>query len=66
MAAFTEGFEDTRGSTDHLGAVVSKVMQARRMADEEKQRAEALAERNQTSLEEAGIEMGHFLSLIHI
>lgn len=60
MAAFTEGFEDTRGSTDHFGAVVSKVMQARRMADEEKQRAEALAERNQTSLEEAGIEMGHF------
>ena len=60
MAAFTEGFEDTRGSVDHFGAVVSKVMQARRMADEEKQRAEALAERNQTSLEEAGIEMGHF------
>ena len=28
MAAFTEGFEDTRGSTDHFGAVVSKVMQS--------------------------------------
>ena len=42
MAAFTEGFEDTRGSTDHFGAVVSKVINPRRMADQEKQRAEAL------------------------
>ena len=41
MAAFTEGFEDTRGSMDHFGAVVSKVM-VRRMADEEKQRAEKI------------------------
>ena len=49
MAAFTEGFEDTRGSMDHFGAVVSKVMQARHMADEEKQGGN-LAERNQTSL----------------
>ena len=60
MAAFTEAYEGLDGGRNHLGDAISMVMAARRMAEVERDRAEDLAERNQTSLEEAGIEKGHF------
>ena len=60
MAAFTEAYQSTDGQKNHLGDAISMVMAARRMAEVERDRAEDLAERNQTSLEEAGIEKGHF------
>ena len=56
MAAFTEAYQSTDGQKNHLGDAISMVMAARRMAEVERDRAEDLAERNQTSLEEAGIE----------
>ena len=62
MAGFTEGFSDTSGHRDHIGAVISKVLVARQMAEKERAHAEAIAETQDTSLAEAGIE----LSLIHI
>jgi len=61
MAASTEGFNDTSmPGKDHLGSIISKVLAARRLAQDERQRAEQIAEDNQTSLEEAGIEKGYF------
>ena len=60
MAAFTEAYEGLDGGRNHLGDAISMVMAARKMAEVERDRAEDLAERNQTSLEEAGIEKGHF------
>lgn len=60
MAAFTEAYEGLDSGRNHLGDAISMVMAARRMAEVERDRAEDLAERNQTSLEEAGIEKGHF------
>lgn len=60
MAAFTEAYQSTDGGKNHIGDAISMVMAARRMAERERENAEELAERNQTSLEEAGIEKGHF------
>lgn len=61
MAAYTEAYQSTvGGGKNHLGDAISMVLAARRMAEVERDRAEDLAERNQTSLEEAGIEKGHF------
>lgn len=60
MAAFTEGFSDTSGYRDHIGAVISKVLVARQLAEKERAHAEALAEKQDTSLAEAGIERGYF------
>ena len=56
MAAFTEAYQSTDGGKNHIGDAISMVMAARRMAERERENAEELAERNQTSLEEAGIE----------
>lgn len=60
MAAYTEAYQSTDGEKNHLGDAISMVMAARKMAEVERNRAEDLAERNQTSLAEAGIEKGHF------
>ena len=60
MAGFTEGFSDTSGHRDHIGAVISKVLVARQMAEKERAHAEAIAETQDTSLAEAGIERGYF------
>jgi len=60
MGAGTEGFTDTTGSVNPIGTILSKVLEARKMAEEERQYASDVAERNQTSLEEAGIERGYF------
>ena len=49
MAAFTEAYQSTDGQKNHLGDAISMVMAARRMAEVERDRAEDLAERNQTS-----------------
>lgn len=60
MTAGTEGFSDTTGGQDSLGSIVGKILAARRLAQEERQRAEDIAEENQTSLAEAGIGKGFF------
>lgn len=61
MAAGTEGFRDTsQPGRDHIGDTIAKILAARRLAQEERERAEQIAEDNQTSLEEAGIGRGFF------
>ena len=60
MSAGTVGFTDTRKDTNHIGAVISKVLEARQLADDERKYAEAQAEKYQTSLEESGIQRGYF------
>jgi len=60
MGAGTEGFRDTRGNVNPIGSIISKMLQARKMAEEEREYASQIAEENQTSLEEAGIERGYF------
>ena len=60
MSAGTVGFTDTRKDTNHIGAVISKVLEARQLAEDERKYAEAQAEKLQTSLEESGIERGYF------
>lgn len=60
MAAGTQGFTDTRLDTDHIGIVISKILEARKLAEDERKYAEAQAEKYQTSLEEAGISRGYF------
>ena len=60
MSAGTQGFTDTRKDTNHIGAVISKVLEARQLADDERKYAEAQAEKYQTSLEESGIQRGYF------
>ena len=60
MSAGTQGFTDTRKDTNHIGAVISKVLEARQLAEDERKYAEAQAEKLQTSLEESGIERGYF------
>jgi hypothetical protein len=60
MAAGTQGFIDTRKDTDHIGMVVGKILEARKLAEDERKYAEQMAEKYQTSLEEAGIKRGYF------
>lgn len=60
MAAGTQGFEDTRGSVNYYGNLVSKILLARQLAENERQKAEKIAEAQGTSLEEAGIGRGFF------
>ena len=46
MAAGTEGFNDTsQPGRDHLGAMISKVIAARKFAREEREQAEAKAKK---------------------
>jgi hypothetical protein len=60
MSAGTQGFTDTRKDTNHIGAVISKVLEARKLAEQEREYAESVAEKYQTSLEESGIQRGYF------
>ncbi len=60
MAAGTESFSDTRGSVNYYGNLVSKVLYARQLAENEREHAEKIAEAQGTSLEEAGIDRGFF------
>jgi hypothetical protein len=60
MAAGTQGFTDTRKDTNHIGAVISKVLEARKLAEQEREYAESVAEKYQTSLKESGIQRGYF------
>lgn len=60
MSAGTQGFTDTRLDTNHIGKVISKILEARKLAEEERTYAESVAEKYQTSLEEAGIQRGYF------
>jgi hypothetical protein len=60
MASGTEGFTDVSGSVNPIGSVISKILAARAMAEEEREYAEKVAEANQTSLDEAGVEKGFF------
>ena len=62
MAAFTEGFTDSsQPGKDHIGAMISKVIAARKFAREERELAEQKAKKaGYDSLEEIGVEKGFF------
>ena len=60
MSAGTVGFTDTRTDTDHIGSVISRIIEARQLAEDERKYAEAQAKKNKTTLEEAGIKRGDF------
>ena len=60
MSAGTEGFIDTRLDTNHIGAVIGKILEARKLAETEREYAERQAEKYQTSVEEAGYGKGYF------
>jgi len=64
MASGTVAYTDTRGNKDYLGIIASQIgrrlKQASNMAAEERAFAESQAEKNNTSLAEAGIGRGHF------
>ena len=64
MASGTVAYTDTRGNKDYLGTIASQIgrrlKQASNMAAEERAFAESQAEKNNTSLAEAGIGRGHF------
>lgn len=62
MAAFTEGFVDTTGSKDHIGKVISKVLAARQMAEEEREKAQTTLSKQDpdATLEDFGIKRGFF------
>ena len=62
MAAGTEGFNDTsQPGKDHIGAMISKVIAARKFAREEREAAEEKAKKaGYDSLDELGVEKGFF------
>jgi hypothetical protein len=60
MSAGTVGFTDTRTDTNHIGSVISRILEARQLAEDERKYAEAQAKKNKTTLEEAGIKRGDF------
>jgi len=60
MSAGTVGFTDTRKDTNHIGSVISRILEARQLAEDERKYAEAQAKKNKTTLEEAGIKRGDF------
>ena len=65
MAAFTEGYSDVKGTgrtTQHLGAVISKVLEARQLAQEERRKAsKKLWEQDSSlTLDDFGITKGYF------
>jgi hypothetical protein len=62
MAAFTEGFTDTSGQKDHIGAIISKVLAARQMAEQERNYAQEQLQKQDpdASLEDFGIKRGYF------
>lgn len=60
MSAGTQGFTDTRQDTNHIGSVISRILEARQLAEDERKYAEAQADKYQTSLEESGVKRGDF------
>jgi hypothetical protein len=62
MSAGSESSIDTRGynGANYVGNIVEKVLLARQLAENERKYASKKAEEAGTSLEEAGIEKGHF------
>ena len=62
MAAGTEGFNDTsQPGKDHMGAMISKVIAARKFARQEREAAEEKAKKaGYDSLDELGVEKGFF------
>ena len=60
MSAGTVGFTDTRTDTNHIGSVISRILEARQLAEDERKYAEAQAKKNKTTLEEAGVKRGDF------
>jgi hypothetical protein len=60
MSAGTQGFTDTRQDTNHIGKVISTILEARKLAEDERKYAETQADKYQTSLEEAGYGKGYF------
>ena len=65
MAASTVAYTDTTGNKDYLGMIASQIGKRLKqllsdMASEERAYASRQAEKNNTSLEEAGIGRGHF------
>ncbi len=60
MTAFTFSYQDTSGDRNVVGDIVSKVLEARALAEKERKFAQKQAEKYDTSLEEAGIERGYF------
>lgn len=60
MAAGLETAVDTRGQSKLVGNIVEKILLARQLAENERKFAAKKAEEAGTSLEEAGIERGHF------
>ena len=60
MSAGTQGFTDTRQDTNHIGSVISRIIEARQLAEDERKYAEAQAKKNKTTLEEAGVKRGDF------
>ena len=60
MSAGTVGFTDTRTDTNHIGSVISRILEARQLAEDERKYAETQAKKNKTTLEEAGVKRGDF------
>ncbi len=60
MTSGTQGFRDLSGDINPIGSVMSRVIEARRLAKEEYDFAQKEAEKYQTSLQEAGIPKGYF------
>ena len=62
MGRGTQGFEYTggEGGVNPVGSAIRRILAAREMAENERQYAEKIAEKNDTSLDEAGVEKGYF------
>lgn len=61
MGRGTQGFEYLGGDGGNpVGSAIRRILAAREMAENERQYAEKIAEKNDTSLDEAGVEKGYF------
>ena len=63
MAAFTFGYNERSGKPGGLSLgskIFSKIMAARKLAEQEREFAQKVGEKYDTSLEEAGVERGYF------
>jgi len=61
MGRGTQGFQYTGGDgANPIGSAIRRILAAREMAENERQYAEKIAEKNDTSLDEAGVEKGYF------
>lgn len=62
MGRGTQGFQYTggEGGVNPVGSAIRRILAAREMAENERKYAEKIAEKNDTSLDEAGVEKGYF------